>query len=888
MKKINPNISGIIKTKGFKEFLIVLAVLLVSGVSHGYNMFNFPYYENDEGTYLSQTWSLLKQGQLAPYTYWYDHAPAGWIFMSAWVKLTGGFFTFGPSINTGRVLMLVLHLATTLLLFYVTKKISGKNFPAIVATLLFSLSPLAIYFQRRVLLDNIMIFWIFVSLALLLTKKFRLSSALLSAAAFGLAVLTKETAIFLLPAFIYTIFTRPFIHNKVFTLVQWLTSAGLIISVYFLYAALKGELFPTGFLGDPQQHVSLLSSLLMQFTRGTRLPFWHASSDFFTSLQEWINKDSFTITLGAASTILSTLLAVKIKALRTPALMALLFWVFLMRGDLIIDFYVIPAIPLLALNLGILLEFLFSRFCSRVNRVAKALSLALIVFGLFRFAPLDPYLRNETKPQIEAINWIKENLPEDTYIVIDNYAFIDLRESRFPGDKVFPNADWFWKLDYDPALRDIKYEGNWHKIEYIALSHEMVRQMKHKTQKMLENAFINSHPIIEWKNQSIAYIDLESRISTNGDWLAIYKMNDNAEVSLKHSWEYFKKNFIINWGQVIDPSEGDKTTSEAQSQTMLRAVWEDDRETFDNVWQWTKNHLQYREQDKLLSFLWEKQDGEYKLGDFRSSSKADQDTALALLFAHKQWGDEAYLDEAKQIISDIWRQEVKLIGGRYLLIAGIDRREKEGFLFNPSALSPATYRIFAQVDKAHRWGRLAEDSYSVLNTLGEMSGNQTYLPQNWLLVDEQGNFSSAAKHMDKNSDLYGEPAFQTLWRVAVDALWFKDTRAIAYLKQVEPFFTQTWKKRGKFISLYDLSGREKSSQSSIAVDSGALSVFSITNPQTAKEIFNKSFISQFDYRDGCWSNPKDYLEQSWGWFGTALYSRKLPNLWSSYSTITLP
>ncbi|MGI5826521.1 MAG: glycosyl hydrolase family 8 [Patescibacteria group bacterium] len=888
MKIVNVNFSEIISSKKFKDFLIIFAVLAISGLSHGYNMFNFPYYENDEGTYLSQAWSVLEEGQLAPYTYWYDHAPAGWILMAVWIKLTGGFFTFGPSINSGRVLMLVLHLATTLLLYYVTKRLSGKNFPAIVATMLFSLSPLAIYFQRRVLLDNIMIFWVFVSLALLLTKTFKLSSALLSAAAFGLAVLTKETALFLLPAFIYTIFTRPFIRNKVFTLVQWLTSAGLIISVYFLYAALRGELFPTGFLGDTQEHVSLLSSLFFQFSRGARLPFWNASSDFYTSLQEWINKDTFTVTLGAASTIVSTLLAVRIKALRIPALVALLFWAFLMRGDLIIDFYVIPAIPLLALNLGMLLEFLFSNFSYRVNAATKALSLALIVLGLFYLVPVSPYVRNETKPQIEAINWIKENLPADTFVVIDNYAFIDLRESRFPGDKVFPNADWFWKLDYDPALRNIKYEENWHKIEYIALSHEMVRQMKHKTQKMLENAFINSHPIIEWKDQSIAYVDLESRISTNGDWLAIYKMNDNAEVSLKHSWEYFKGNFIINWGQVIDPSEGEVTTSELQGQTLLRAVWEDDQTTFDNVWQWTKNHLQYRQQDKLLSFLWEKQGSEYKLGDFRSSSKADQDIALALLFAHKQWGNETYLNEAKEIISDIWEQEVKLIGGRYILIAGTDRREKEGFLVNPSAFAPATYRIFAEVDKTHPWKKLADSSYDILNTLGKMAGNQTYLPQNWILIDEQGNFSSAARYVDRNPDLYGEPAYQTLWRVAVDALWFKDTQAITYLKQVEPFFLQIWRRKGKFISLYDLSGREKANSNSLSTDSGALSVFSITNPQVAKEIFNKSFISQFDYRDGCWTNTKDFYEQSWGWFGTALYSRKLPNLWSSYPTITLP
>src|SRR3990172_5042803 len=81
------------------ELLLVLFLLAVSGLSHAINMFGFPYYENDEGVYMSQAWSLLREGKVAPYTYWYDHAPVGWIFIAVWVFLTGGFFTFAPSIK---------------------------------------------------------------------------------------------------------------------------------------------------------------------------------------------------------------------------------------------------------------------------------------------------------------------------------------------------------------------------------------------------------------------------------------------------------------------------------------------------------------------------------------------------------------------------------------------------------------------------------------------------------------------------------------------------------------------------------------------------------------------------------------------------------------------
>ncbi len=170
--------------------LILLAVLLIiAGTAHAYNMFHFPYYENDEGAYLSYAWSFLTQGKLAPYTYWYDHSPAGWIFMAIWAKLSGGFFTFGPSVNSGRVFMLLLHLGTIGFLYYIVKRLTNSRLAVIIAVLIFALTPLGIYYQRRVLLDNIMIFWVFLSLALLYKTHLRLSAIALSAITFGIAVL---------------------------------------------------------------------------------------------------------------------------------------------------------------------------------------------------------------------------------------------------------------------------------------------------------------------------------------------------------------------------------------------------------------------------------------------------------------------------------------------------------------------------------------------------------------------------------------------------------------------------------------------------------------------------------------------------------------------------
>ena len=46
----------------------------------------------------------MREGRLAPYTYFYDHAPAGWILLAAWMALSGGPHAFGSTIDSGRVL----------------------------------------------------------------------------------------------------------------------------------------------------------------------------------------------------------------------------------------------------------------------------------------------------------------------------------------------------------------------------------------------------------------------------------------------------------------------------------------------------------------------------------------------------------------------------------------------------------------------------------------------------------------------------------------------------------------------------------------------------------------------------------------------------------------
>src|SRR2546430_2091445 len=123
------------------ETLWIAAIALVAALAHGINMLNYPLYLMDEGTYTADAWAVLREARLEPYTYTYGHAPAGWFLIAAWTVLTGGFHTFGPAIDSGRVLMLILQVGSTCMLYHIARSISHGISVASATCLIFALSP---------------------------------------------------------------------------------------------------------------------------------------------------------------------------------------------------------------------------------------------------------------------------------------------------------------------------------------------------------------------------------------------------------------------------------------------------------------------------------------------------------------------------------------------------------------------------------------------------------------------------------------------------------------------------------------------------------------------------------------------------------------------------
>src|SRR5438552_3895428 len=63
----------------------------------------------------------------------------------------------------------------------------------------------------------------------------------------------------------------------------------------------------------------------------------------------------------------------------------------------------------------------------------------------------------------------------------------------------------------------------------------------------------------------------------------------SPKLMLNALWETYKHDYWDSTtGRTIDRQRNNVTTSEGQSYTMLRAVWQDDKGTFDKTWEWTK------------------------------------------------------------------------------------------------------------------------------------------------------------------------------------------------------------------------------------------------------------------------------------------------------------
>jgi hypothetical protein len=478
------------------DLLVLLALLVGIGLVQATNMLHWPNTQFDEGTYVANAWAV-EHGALAPYTYSYGHPPLAWLLIALWTWAHGLVSDGSYSLDTGRQLMFLVTMVSCSLVFVLARRLDmGRAFAA-VAVLLFALSPVALYYHRAVLLDNIAIAWALAAFVLALTPRRRLWAFAGSGACFALGVLSKETILVVLPALLLAAARNADQRTRRYCITLFGSFFGLLALTYPLYATLKGELLPG------EGHVSLVGYTIVQlFTRETTGSLFDPGSETHAIINYWLQLDPWLI---AAALVLAPV-ALARRSTRAVALAFVIQVVMVLRPGYLPNMYVLGLVPFAALIVAGTSDALWQRARTAFSPArawsARAALAAMAVIMVFVVAPqwieTDRHATSVKVdgPRRAAERWLVENLGHDDRVIVGDEFWIHLIEHGFDQQPVrggffSRTIVVYWPLDYDPAVQR-RFPGGWKDFDYI-VSTEGVRvttELTPTTRQALEHSHV--------------------------------------------------------------------------------------------------------------------------------------------------------------------------------------------------------------------------------------------------------------------------------------------------------------------------------------------------------------------------------------------------------------
>jgi len=476
--------------------LASLAAVVVC-VVHSRGMYTAPVRFDDEGTYVSQARSLLDDGLLAPYTYWYDHPPLGWMLLAAWMAGPGLLLDAPNVIGSGRQLMLVTDVASVLLIFLLVRRLGMSRLAGVGAALLFGLSPVALSYHRMVLLDNIATPLLLAAMVLALSPARRLVAAFGAGVTLGAAVLVKETVLLLVPFVAWLLWRNANPRTRRMTVVVGAVGLAMTTMFYPLYALLKGELLPG------RDHVSLWDAVVFQLVgRTSSGSVLDSSSDAHSIVQGWLQLDPYLLLAGAVVCV-PALLVREVRPV--AAALAFLLLMMLRPGYLPVP-YVVALLPLAAVVVVAVAETVvrwvpLHRLRTERLRLGDAVLAVVVVTGLavlasMTYVQVRPhwYYRDQAlmqnnfdAPYQQSTRWITTQVPKGSTVLVDNVTRTDLLEAGYPEDDVV----WFTKLDVDPEVVELHPEPG--SFDYV-VSTDIMRTSR-EAGPSLQQALEDSRPV---------------------------------------------------------------------------------------------------------------------------------------------------------------------------------------------------------------------------------------------------------------------------------------------------------------------------------------------------------------------------------------------------------
>ena len=496
---------------------IALAVLTPgAAVLSLWNLTGAPSYQDDEGTYTAQAFAV-QSGSLAPYTYWYDHPPLGWIQIAAlnWLPHQLGLGD-GTAIGATRYVISMFFVASAVLLYMLARRLGVRVPFAAMTTVVFILSPLSLVLGRQIYLDNIGVSWLLLAFYLALSSRDALWHHIGAGICFAVAVLSKETLAIFGPALLLTLIYRPKWSNRSFSVVGFLGAGGLALAFYPLSALLRNEL-----LAGPD-HVSLQTALTYQFfERSGSGTIFQAGSSREQLLQGWLYFDKYLIAAGLVAAVVCLLR--RRSRVVTAAIVSFAIPIVLGQGYLP-AMYVIGVIPFLALSLGTAVDIGWSGIEKLGRRspglrhplraaFALALSGSLVLMSVPQWFEQDRNLLTvETNASWrETMAWVQRNVSRSDVVLAPYSMWHDLNASGWNNAWTMIATE---KADLDRKFES-EHPGGWRDIQWIIVGPSVTSNIENLGLDEAKSALQHSEPVQtfgEWSIRRVTQLPAQDEV----------------------------------------------------------------------------------------------------------------------------------------------------------------------------------------------------------------------------------------------------------------------------------------------------------------------------------------------------------------------------------------
>ncbi len=300
-----------------------------------------------------------------------------------------------------------------------------------------------------------------------------------------------------------------------------------------------------------------------------------------------------------------------------------------------------------------------------------------------------------------------------------------------------------------------------------------------------------------------------------------------AKKMLISEWEDWKDSFLSKSGSKRVLPDGEYTWSEGMGYGLLLSVYFNEQTLFDELFAYVKRCM-----DANGLMIWLTKNGQVE-GE-GSSTDADQNIALALIFAHKIWGSDGsvdYEEEAAQMLNNIYQYDISM------------GQVKPGDLFgdrstdprNPSYLAPAAYEIFSDFDLSQRWSPVKSNAYIFI---AKAQNPTTGLVPDW--CDSNG---SGLAFNGSSPDEFSYDSAKVFFNMAVAYSWYGHADAKTICSKATTFFKRIG--ATKIVDGYKLNGTPVGSyHNDLFVSSAAAGFMTGTDRQMATGFYKECIATK--------------------------------------------